>query len=312
MNSVTAAADYIAAAMPELECRRFEPLSAHTSFHIGGSVTAMYLPETPDALERLLAALSECKITPIIIGNGTNILADGRGFDAIAIKTSGIIRVESTPDGLIRAGAGASLRRVAEFARRNCLRGLEFAHGIPGTLGGAIVMNAGAYGGRMSDAVAAVRTLPGGEDITADACGFGYRSSRFEGSGEVIASADLALGGGDADDITAAVEEYAARRRAAQPLNLPSAGSAFRRPSGGYAADLIDRAGLKGYSVGGARVSEKHAGFIVNAGSASFDDVLRVMEHVRARVAELFGIELDPEIKILRRGEDGGATQWKF
>jgi UDP-N-acetylmuramate dehydrogenase len=246
------------------------------------------------------------------------VLADDRGFDAIAVKTSGVNGIEVTPVGLIRADAGVTLRRLALFACDNGLTGLEFAHGIPGTLGGAVVMNAGAYGGRMSDAVTAVRVLPvPGEtdaeaEIGSEECGFGYRRSRFSDGGEVVASVDIRLESGGAGEIAARMEELAARRRSSQPLDMPSAGSAFKRPRDGYAAALIEQAGLKGYAIGGARVSEKHAGFIVNAANATFEDVARLMEYVRDRVLTLFGIELEPEIKILRRDANGGAQLWKF
>jgi UDP-N-acetylmuramate dehydrogenase len=262
--------------------------------------------------------LSERGVAPIVIGNGANILADGRGFDAIAVKTSGVNDVCLAPDGQIRADAGVTLRRLAVFARDNGLSGLEFAHGIPGTLGGAIVMNAGAYGGQMSDAVSTVRIMPrtGGADGTREIdsaeCGFEYRRSRFADGGELVVSASICLSRGDAVGITARMEELAGRRRSCQPLDLPSAGSAFKRPKDGYAAALIEEAGLKGFAIGGARVSEKHAGFVVNASNAEFDDVLRLMESVRNRVSELFGVELEPEIKILRRDANGGARLWKF
>ncbi|MDR2665589.1 MAG: UDP-N-acetylmuramate dehydrogenase, partial [Oscillospiraceae bacterium] len=226
--------------------------------------------------------------------------------------------IELTPEGLIRADAGATLRRLAEFARDNGLGGLEFAHGIPGTLGGAVVMNAGAYGGQLSDGVVAVHAFPGlggagrAEEISSGECGFGYRRSRFAESGEAIVSACIRLSRGDAGEIAARMEEFAARRRMSQPLDLPSAGSAFKRPQGGYAAALIEQAGLKGYAVGGARVSAKHAGFIVNAANATFDDVVRLMEHVRSCVLARFGVALEPEVKILRRGADARARLLEF
>ncbi|MDR1590093.1 MAG: UDP-N-acetylmuramate dehydrogenase [Oscillospiraceae bacterium] len=321
MDDISVAVAEISKKLPELEYRRSELLSGHTSLRIGGPVTAMFFPKSAHELETLRSLLRDRGVAPIVMGNGTNILADGRGFDAIAIKTTGLSGLETTPDGSIRAGAGVTLRRLAAFARDNGLRGLEFAHGIPGTLGGAVVMNAGAYGGQMSDAVAAVRYLPRfdgattaaeAEEAGAAECGFGYRRSRFSDGGEVVVSADIRLERADAGEITARMEELAARRRASQPLDLPSAGSAFKRPRDGYAAELIERAGLKGHSVGGARVSEKHAGFIVNAADATFDDDLRLIEYVRVRVLTLFGVALEPEIKILRRDLNGGAQSWKF
>jgi UDP-N-acetylmuramate dehydrogenase len=321
MNNISAAIDGVTARLPELECRRGELLSKHTSFRIGGPVSAMLLPSSPSELGELRAVLTEYGVTPLIIGNGTNILADGRGFDAVAVKTSGLSDIALAPGGAIRAGAGVTLRRLAVFARERGLSGLEFAHGIPGTLGGAIVMNAGAYGGQMSGVVSSVRALAacgdggraGGEvEISAAECEFGYRHSKFDGSGDVVVSADVVLEDGNIGDISARMQELSERRRAGQPLDLPSAGSAFKRPHDGYAASLIDRAGLRGYSVGGARVSEKHAGFIVNDAGATFDDVMELMARVRRRVSESFGVELEPEIRILRRDADGGARLWKF
>jgi UDP-N-acetylmuramate dehydrogenase len=321
MNNISAAIDDVTARLTELECRRGEVLSKHTSFRIGGPVSAMLLPRSPTELAELRAVLTEYGVTPLIIGNGTNILADGRGFDAIAVKTSGLRDITLTNGGVIRAGAGVTLRRLAVFARDSGLGGLEFAHGIPGTLGGAIVMNAGAYGGQMSGVVSSVRALAAGGDdgsvaadieVCAAECGFGYRRSRFDGSGDVVVSADVSLEAGNTGDISARMRELSERRRASQPLDLPSAGSAFKRPRDGYAASLIDRAGLRGYSVGGARVSEKHAGFIVNDAGATFDDVLELMARVRRHVSEAFGIELESEIRILRRDADGGARLWKF
>jgi UDP-N-acetylmuramate dehydrogenase len=318
MDVISAAVDEITSILPELECRRGEPLSGHTSLRIGGPVTAMLLPKSARELKTLCSLLRERGVTPFITGNGTNVLADDRGFEAIAVKMSGVNDIALTPDGLIRADVGVTLRRLALFARDNGLTGLEFAHGIPGTLGGAVVMNAGAYGGQMSDAVEAVRVLPEPDDadsaaeIRSGECGFGYRRSRFSDSGEVVVSVDIRLERGGAGEIAARMEELAARRRSSQPLDLPSAGSAFKRPRDGYAAALIEQAGLKGYVIGGARVSEKHAGFIVNAADATFEDVIRLMEYVRARVLTLFGVELEPEIKILRRDVDGGARLWKF
>jgi UDP-N-acetylmuramate dehydrogenase len=277
----------------------------------------------------LLTFLRGRGAVPLILGNGTNILADDRGFDAVAVKTAGVCSAEVASGVRIVSGAGASLRALAALAEDSGLSGLEFAHGIPGTLGGAIVMNAGAYGGQMSDVVASVRTIlpspvggAGGrtpEDLDAAKLGFGYRASKFSqrdggaaGVSGVIISSVLELRPAPREAIRAKMEELAELRKRSQPLELPSAGSAFKRPSGGYAARLIDMAGLRGYALGGAQVSRKHTGFVVNAGGASFDDVVRLMEYIRGRVLGMFGVELDPEIKILRRGADGGFETWKF
>jgi UDP-N-acetylmuramate dehydrogenase len=317
---INSAVREVAKRLPEIECRYGEPLAAHTSLRIGGPVTAMFLPDTEARLIALIRETDARGLAPLVIGNGANLLADSRGFDAVIIKTRRMDGLELTPSGAIRAGAGATLRRLADFARERGLCGIEFAHGIPGTLGGAAVMNAGAYGGELGGVVETVRAVPrpgengrgGAVDISADECAFGYRSSRFGRSGEIIVSADIRLRAGDAAEVSAKMERFAALRRERQPLDMPSAGSAFKRPENGYAAELIDRAGLKGYAIGGAAISEKHAGFIVNRSGATSDDVLELLGYVRAAVMERFGIRLEPEIKILRRDVDGSALLWNF
>jgi UDP-N-acetylmuramate dehydrogenase len=314
---ITRSVNDIAARFPDIRLRRGEPLRGHTSLRIGGPVTAMFFPNGEEQLAALLAELGERGIAPVILGNGTNLLADDRGFDAVVVKTTGLSALAQNPDGTLRTLAGTSLRRLAEFARERSLEGLEFAHGIPGTLGGAVVMNAGAYGGSIGDVAVAVRSLPvsgtgGVTETPAAECGFEYRHSVFGGGDRVVVSADIALRAGDAGEISAKMEDYARRRRQSQPLGEPSAGSAFRRPPGGYAAELIDAAGLKGLRVGGARVSEKHAGFIVNGGDAAFEDVVELMGRIIEAVERVSGLRLEPEVKILRRDENGGARLWNF
>jgi UDP-N-acetylmuramate dehydrogenase len=201
------------------------------------------------------------------------------------------------------AESGILLSKLAVFALEHSLTGLEFAHGIPGTLGGAVSMNAGAYGGEMKDIVVKTTAVaPDSQvfDVIGDAHGFSYRRSRFSEMNHVILSSVLKLDKGDPEVIKSRMDELSRKRRESQPLNLPSAGSTFKRPQGGYAAALIEQAGLKGYVFGGAMVSEKHAGFVVNRGNATFSDVMAVIDHVRETVLKQFSIELEPEVKIIK------------
>ena len=241
---------------------------------------------------------------PLLIGNGTNLLITDGDVDRIVVqmgeRMADVARTDATH---LRAGAGIPLARLAQAALGYGLAGLEFAHGIPGSLGGAVSMNAGAYGGEMKDVVASTRYLDHdlnlceAEGVAHD---FGYRHSVFSDTDCVVLGSTLALTPGDPAEIRARMLDLSERRRSRQPLDLPSAGSTFKRPAGGYAAALIDAAGLKGYAVGGAQVSEKHAGFVVNRGGATFDDVLRLMDHIRSEVLRTSGVELEPEVKIIR------------
>ena len=293
------AADYL----PDLRIEKEEPMDRHTSFRIGGPARRMAFPERGEQLVLLLDMAARCGARPLVMGNGTNLLAPDEGLDRLVIDTSaGLSRVEAggTP-GTILAEAGASLARVADFACRQGLAGLEFAHGIPGTVGGAVCMNAGAYGGEMKDVVTSVTYLDEGLSVReTDDAGFSYRHSRFSDTGCIVLGAEVSLHEDDPDAVRERMRSLAERRRSSQPLDMPSAGSTFKRPAGGYAAALIDEAGLKGCAVGGAQVSEKHAGFVVNRGGASFDDVLRLIEHIQNEVYRVSGIELEPEVKIIR------------
>ena len=241
---------------------------------------------------------------PLLIGNGTNLLITDGDVDRIVVQMGErMADVAHTDATHLRAGAGIPLARLAQAALGYGLAGLEFAHGIPGSLGGAVSMNAGAYGGEMKDVVVSTRYLD--HDLSlCEAVGaahdFGYRHSVFSDTDCVVLGSTLALTPGDPAEIRARMLDLSERRRSRQPLDLPSAGSTFKRPAGGYAAALIDAAGLKGYAVGGAQVSEKHAGFVVNRGGATFDDVLRLMDHIRSEVLRTSGVELEPEVKIIR------------
>lgn len=287
---------------PELTILENEPMSRHCSFRIGGACDAMLLPSSIEDVEAVCALLAECGEKPFLMGNGTNLLVTDAPLHRIVLRMGEeFSRVDPVNGTALRAESGATLSRLALFAAARGLAGLEFAHGIPGTLGGAVSMNAGAYGGEMKDVVTSVTYLD--KDLSVretDDAGFSYRRSRFSDTDCIVLGAKISLHEDDPDAIRERMRSLAERRRSSQPLDMPSAGSTFKRPAGGYAAALIDEAGLKGYTVGGAQVSEKHAGFVVNRGGACFDDVLRLIEHIRNEVYRVSGIELEPEVKIIR------------
>ena len=272
-------ADYL----PDITYEHDAPLSRHTSFRIGGPARRMAFPKDGSQMVLLIEAARTCGARPLVIGNGTNLLFPDEGVDRLVVNTRDMSCVTLDAEGRVAAEAGASLSRVAVFAQQHGLAGLEFAHGIPGSLGGAVSMNAGAYGGEMKDVVVSTRYLDHDLNLCeaeGAAHDFGYRHSVFSDTDCVVLGSTLALTPGDPAEIRARMLDLSERRRSRQPLDLPSAGSTFKRPAGGYAAALIDAAGLKGYAVGGAQVSEKHAGFVVNRGGATFDDVLRLMRSV--------------------------------
>ena len=287
---------------PELTVLENEPMSRHSSFRIGGACDAMLLPSSAEEIEAICTLLAVGGETPFLMGNGTNLLVTDAPLHRIVLRMGEeFSRIEPAGAGALRAESGVTLSRLASHAAAQGLAGLEFAHGIPGTLGGAVSMNAGAYGGEMKDVVTSVTYLD--EDLAlreTDAPDFSYRHSRFSDTGCIILGAAVRLAEDDPDAVRERMRSLAERRRSSQPLDMPSAGSTFKRPAGGYAAALIDAAGLKGYSIGAAQVSEKHAGFVVNRGGASFDDVLRLIAHIQGEVFRTSGIELEPEVKIVR------------
>ena len=287
---------------PELEIRENEPLKNHSSFRIGGPADVMFLPKTTEELAGLYKLLLEGEVRHFVMGNGSNLLFADEGYRGAVIKTSGLNEVSLAAENTLRAQCGALLSQTAVFARKHALTGMEFAHGIPGSVGGAVVMNAGAYGGEIKDvAVKTVYLDASGEvrEAVGEEHDFGYRHSRFQ-PGEIVLSCDFVLQPGDENEIQEKMSELAAKRKASQPLELPSAGSTFKRPVGGYAAALIDQAGLKGLTVGGAQVSPKHAGFVVNIGGASCADVLALMKKIKEAVFAASGIELEPEVRIVK------------
>ena len=291
--------------LPGLTLLENEPLAAHCSFRIGGPARAIAVPQDVSSLSRICCILKEHRLAPLMLGNGTNILFPDEGLSRVLpVSTERLTGLFLLPDGAIYAEAGVSLARLASFAQQHGLRGLEFASGIPGTLGGGCRMNAGAYGGELKDVIESVVCyyLPEQAlwELTAEQCDFGYRGSRFSRvGGFVVMSAVLRLEKGDSEEIAARMRELNEKRREKQPLDLPSAGSAFKRPEGHFAAKLIEDCGLKGFRVGDAQVSEKHAGFVVNRGRATSHEVYELLDTVRHVVYEKTGITLEPEIVVL-------------
>lgn len=293
----------VGAYLPDLIWLHDEPMAKHTSFRIGGPARRMACPKSREQLVVLAGLLQDAGIAPLVIGNGTNLLVCDEGLDTVVIDTSrALCAMELTGEGEISADAGVSLCQLALFAWKHGLTGLEFAHGIPGTLGGGVVMNAGAYGGELKDVIASVTALypDGVRALAADALGLSYRHSVFSGGEGVVLGAKLRLHAGERDEIKAKMDDLMARRKASQPLELPSAGSTFKRPSGYFAGPLIEGCGLKGTRIGGAEVSGKHAGFIVNTGGATCADVLALIERVQKTVFGAHGVLLEPEVKIIR------------
>ena len=291
---------YIRGKMPALKLLENEPLANHTSFRIGGGA-AMAFPASCEELTELYRLCLQAGHAPLVLGAGTNVLAPDEGTDRLVICTKELTSVENLGDGKLLAQCGVTLTKLANYAKDLGLTGLEFAHGIPGTVGGGVYMNAGAYGGELCQVVTRTTALlPDGSlwEAAGEQQGFSYRRSAFEEKSALILQAELHLQPGDKEAIAQMMKELAAKRRASQPLEKPSAGSTFKRPVGGYAAALIDEAGLKGFSVGGAQVSEKHAGFVVNNGGATAADVTLLMKQVQKKVFENSGIALEPEVRI--------------
>lgn len=285
---------------PAVETKLNEPLSLHTSFKIGGPASLVLFPGTTEELSGLYKLLLKERERPIILGNGSNVLAPQKGLDRVVIITTRICGIKIS-GSFLTADCGATLSRAGVLAASEGLSGLECLYGIPGTVGGALVMNAGAYGGEMKDVVLRSEFLNKDGELcsyTGAEHGFGYRTSAFKAE-DLILSTCLELTESEPSLIRDKMNSLMEKRKNSQPLDMPSAGSAFKRPQSGYAAELIERAGLKGFKIGGAEVSTKHAGFIINRGGASSDDVLKLIEHIQKTVLNQFGIELTPEVKIL-------------
>lgn len=288
--------------LPDLAVECDVPMQRHTSFRIGGPARRMAFPVNREQLVILLGLAQECGIKPFILGKGTNLLVADEGLDTLVIKTEQMNAICQVDDVTLEADAGISLARLAVFAQQNGLAGLEFAHGIPGSLGGAVFMNAGAYGGEMKQVVIEVAALfeDGVRYLTAEEAQFAYRHSVFSNTDAVVLGAKLRLEKGDSAEIRARMDDLMARRKQSQPLEYPSAGSTFKRPTGYFAGTLIEQTGLKGLTVGGAQVSEKHAGFVINIGGATCTDVTELIAQVQQRVLDAHGVQLEPEVKIIR------------
>ena len=292
----------LSAFLPDTELRFWEPMAKHTSFRIGGGAEVMAFPKNRKELAELLktSALLDCK--PAILGAGTNVLAPDEGMKGLVICLKDCLDgMEQLDERRIRLMAGVTMSRGAVFAANLGLSGLEFAHGIPGSIGGGVYMNAGAYGGEICQVCESVEVMDRQGNIrrlSKEEMEFSYRHSVLEDSEDIVISADFVLEPGSTDQIKARMKELIGKRSASQPLDLPSAGSAFKRPVGGYAAALIDQAGLKGYQVGGAAISVKHAGFAVNLGGATAEDVKKLLREVSDKVFDSSGIRIEPEVRI--------------
>ena len=283
-----------------------EPMSRHTSFRIGGPAAAFVTVCNEEELSAVMKIIAEAGAEHMMIGNGSNLLVSDEGYPGIMVKLGGdfesIVRDPDDPRR-VRVGAAMLMSRTSAFLTENGLSGFEFASGIPGSIGGAVFMNAGAYGGEIKDVVRSVRVMdPDGTNprtVSGEDMQFSYRHSIAEDEGILILFADMELTEDSPEAIAARVAELQFKRNSKQPVNYPSAGSTFKRPVGGFAAALIEQSGLKGFSVGGAQVSEKHSGFVINTGGASCEDVLAVMRHVRETVMADSGILLEPEVRLI-------------
>lgn len=291
--------------LPQVELLENEPMSRHTTFRIGGPARWMLRPRDADQAAAVLRLCHENGVVPFFLGNGSNLLVSDEGYDAVVVDTSGLdqmVAVDGEP--AIYADSGVLLSRLAGFAADQGLSGLEFASGIPGSVGGAVRMNAGAYNGEICRVLERVDYLDEtgtAHTATPAECGFSYRRSVFGQRPWLITGALFTLAHGSAAEIRGRMAQLNRQRREKQPLEYPSAGSTFKRPQEYFAAALIEECGLKGLSVGGAQVSEKHSGFVINRGGATCGDVLALMAQVQARVMEKTGVLLEPEVEILEQ-----------
>lgn len=279
-----------------------EPMSRHTTFEIGGPADVFVIPESTEEVREVVAAIREAGVPYFVLGNGSDLLVSDDGYRGVIIGLADGFTNVSIDGNEMTCQAGVSLREASEMACELGLSGLEFACGIPGSIGGACFMNAGAYDGCIADVLKSVRTImPDGsvETIGVDDLALGYRASRIKDEGLVVLSATFRLREVDPEDIRARMDDLTNKREAKQPLDKPSAGSTFKRPEGYFAGKLISDAGLQGYQVGGAAVSKKHAGFVVNLGGATAADVHAVIEHVQDEVERQFGVRLEPEVRFL-------------
>ena len=278
------------------------PMSEHTTFKIGGNADVLIFPSTIEEVVEVLKLINDRDIPLTILGNGSNVLVRDKGIRGAVIKFNGKFAHINLEDNNLIVGAGAKLKDVSNFAADNGLTGLEFAVGIPGSIGGAVYMNAGAYGGEMKNVISKVRAVSRSghlAEFNIDTLDLGYRRSIFQLNGYAICEIELQLSEGKVENIRHDMDDFTQRRESKQPLEFPSAGSTFKRPEGYFAGTLIDKTGLKGLRVGDAMVSTKHAGFVVNAGHATAADVLNLIEEVKRKVYEAHGVTLSPEVRII-------------
>ena len=295
--------DLFAARLPRERLLKNEPMRLHTTFRVGGPADVMFLPASEEELAEALRLAKEAQCPCTVIGNGSNLLVKDGGIRGLVIRLGEEFSGIEISGETLTARAGESLARAAKAAMEAGLSGLEFASGIPGSVGGGMAMNAGAYNGQLSDVTVSARLLNLESlkvyDVSFGELDMAYRSTRMLRTGELVTQAAFRLHKGDKAQIAALMDELNARRRDKQPLNFPSAGSTFKRPEGHFAGALIEQAGLKGTRVGGAQVSQKHAGFIVNAGGATAKDILDLMELVQKKVCGMSGVTLEPEVRIM-------------
>lgn len=280
-----------------------EPMKLHTTFRIGGSADFFVKPESEDEIKALIECACKYNTAYYILGGGSNLLVNDEGYRGLIIQLGDEFgEIGMSDDTTVIAKAGARLSKVGNFAASKGLAGFEFASGIPGTVGGAVVMNAGAYGGEIKNIIVSASVLTSDnriQTLSADELELGYRTSIIQRKGWTVLSAEFKLEHGDEVRIREYIKELAVRRREKQPLEYPSAGSTFKRPEGYFAGKLIEGAGLKGFSIGGARVSDKHAGFVINTGGATASDVIRLTEEIKKKIMEIYGIELELEVKVI-------------
>ncbi len=285
------------------EVREREPLSAHCTFRVGGDCDVFIEVSSAEALKELITLAYEQNVRYFVLGNGSNVLFSDEGYEGVILHIGQRMnRISLLDDGSIYAEAGASLSRVCTFALENSLTGLEFAYGIPGYVGGAVFMNAGAYGGEIKDVfVSADIITEDGEQLTLDLSDMemSYRYSKLMINGSIVTSAVFKLQSGDKAQIKAKMDELMGKRKAKQPIEYPSAGSTFKRPEGYYAGALIEQSGLRGYSVGGACVSQKHCGFVINKGGATARDIRTLIKDVQRIVQEKQGVLMEPEVRYI-------------
>ena len=279
-----------------------EPMAKHTSFRIGGPADVLAQPGNEAELAELLKRAADHAVPVTLVGNGSNLLVRDKGIRGLVIKLSNLFSSITVEGNVLTFGSGISLAMASKKAASLSLSGLEFAVGIPGTIGGAVYMNAGAYDGEMAKVVTSVQVMDRqgqSSQLKADELDFSYRHTALQNSGLIVTSVTVSLQPGEAESIKAKMDDFSQRRIAKQPLELPSAGSMFKRPVGYFAGTLIEQTGLKGYTVGGAQVSTKHAGFVVNVGGATAKDVLQLIRDVQDRVLAVQGVQLEPEVLVL-------------